>query len=88
MQIYYRQEHHDGGKGRCRYRTGHLGCTGYSGVTHRKAAFLVSEYTLNNHDGVIHQHTCTQRKTSQRQDVYGQSAEEHQVEGCYNGNRY
>ena len=75
------QEHADGGQGRGRHRPRHLLRAGDGGLDDVGALGPQTVNILNDHHGVIHQHTHRHGKAGQGDHVDGHAGEVHQHDG-------
>ena len=75
------QEHADGGQGRGRHRPRHLSCAGDGGLNDVGPLGPQAVNILDDHHGVIHQHTHRHGKAGQGDHVDGHAGEVHQHDG-------
>ncbi len=83
MQIYNGQEYHDGGESGSGDGTPYFSRSIDGSLFDRHPVFMVSENILDDNNGIVNQHTGSQRKSSQGHDVDGKVVEIHQVKGGY-----
>ena len=75
------QEHADGGQRGGRHRPRHLSCAGDGGLNDVGPLGPQAVNILDDHHGVIHQHTHRHGKAGQRDHIDGHAGEVHQHDG-------